>query len=229
MKHPQRKLFPCYLAGLLVMALSAWLVSMLYGQAAFLAQLHWFVQLLGPLALMILALIALPASKGRTGGELLSYFLNAAASGWAIGALLGAAAVIPPPEALAAMVPAAILGLALVLLYRGSTRAWRVVTVVIFSLLGLALIGAGIYVWCACSPLVGCAFVFSGLYYLPLPLGYVKAASNPEKMYRCLAYTGFGAFILIFLVVMFILSEGEILDGLDLDFGSGGAKKKKKP
>lgn len=229
MKHPQMKLFPCYLAGLLVMALSAWLVSMLYGQAVFLAQLHWIAQMLPPLVLMIAALVVLPAAKGRTGGNLLSYFLNASASGWAIGVVLGVASIIPPPEVLVAMVPAALLGLALAFLSRSSSKAWRIATVVTFSLLGLALIGVGIYVWCVHQPLMGCAFVFSGLYYLPLPLGYIKAASNPEKMYRCLAYTGFGAFILIFLVVMFILSEGEILDGLDLDFGGEGAKKKKKP
>ena len=232
MKHPQMKIFPCYLVGLLVMALSAWLVSLLYSQAAFLAQLHWIAQMLPPLVLMIAALIVLPAAKGRTGGNLLSYFLNASASGWAIGVVLGVASIIPPPEVLVAMVPAALLGLALVFFSRSRSKAWRIATVVTFSLLGLALIGVGIYVWCVHQPLMGCAFVFSGLYFLPLPLGYVKAASKPEKMYRYLAYTGFGAFILIFLVVLFILSEGEILDGLDFDFGGGesaGAKKKNKP
>ena len=225
MKHPQLKLFPCYLIGLLVMAVSAWLVSLLYGQVTFLSQLHWIVQLLPPLALMIVALVALPVSKGHTGGNLFSYFLNAAASGWAIGVLLGVVTVVPPPEILTAMIPAVLLGLALVLFGRCSSKAWRIASVVIFSLLGLALIGVGIYVWCAHSPLIGCSFVFSGLYYLPLPLGYAEAVSNPEKMYRYLAYTGFGAFVLIFFVVLFILSEGEILDGLD--FGGEGGKKKK--
>ena len=229
MKQLQAKMLPCYLLGLLVMAVSAWLVSFIYGRFASLAQLHWMVQLLPPLVLVIVALIVLPAAKGHAGGYLTSYYLNTAASGWAIGVVLGAAAMIPPPELLAAMVPAAVLGLAFVLLAGNSSKVWRIVTIITFSLLGLVLIGTGIYVWCVRHPLTGCALVFSGLYFLPLPLGYVKALSKPEEMYRYLSYTGFGAFILIFLVVMFILSEGELLDGLDFDFsgGSGSAKKKK--
>ena len=229
MKHPQMKLFPCYLLGLLVMAASAWAVSLLYSQAAFLSRLHWIVQLLPPLALMIGALIAHPVSKGRVVGYLLSYFLNATASGWAIGALLGTADVVPPPQVLIAMAPAAILGLTLVLFARSSAKAWRIASIIIFSLLGLALIGFGIYVWCVHQPLTGCAFVFSGLFYLPLPLGYTEALKKPDQMYRYLSFTGFGAFILILIVVAFILSEGEILDGLDFDFGGSGGKKKNNP
>ncbi|MBQ7416396.1 MAG: hypothetical protein IJW14_05125 [Oscillospiraceae bacterium] len=229
MNKPQLKIFPCYLIGLLIMAVSAWAISLLYSQVTFLSRLHWIVQLLPPLALMIAALIVHPVSKGRTGGYLFSYFLNATASGWAIGVLLGEAAIIPPPQVLAAMVPAAALGLILMLFSRNSSKAWRIATIVTFSVLGLALIGGGIYVWCVHCPLAGCAFVFSGLFYLPLPFCYGKALSNPDEMYRYLSYTGFGAFILIFLVVMFILSEGEILDGLDFDFGGEGGKKKNKP
>ena len=228
MKRPQIKLFPCYIIGLLVMALSAWLVSMIYSQFASLANLNWFVQLLPALVLMVGALIVLPAGKNRPGGCLMSYYLNATASGWAIGVLLGIASIIPPPELLAAMLPAGILGLAMVLFADNATKTRSLATVILFTMLALALIGTGIYVWCVHNPLVGCTFVFSGLYFLPLPFGYVKALSKPDQMYRYLSFTGFGAFVLIFLIVAFILSEGEILDGLDFDIGGGSGKKKKK-
>jgi hypothetical protein len=79
---------------------------------------------------------------------------------------------------------------------------------------------------------MGCVLLFSALFLLPLPIGIAKAVDWPPDRFRYLSFAGFGAFFLILLVAAIVLSEGEILDGLDFDIGGGesaGTKKKNKP
>ena len=55
---------------------------------------------------------------------------------------------------------------------------------------------------------------------------YGVSANHPERsVFKDISYGSFGTFIIITLVVIFILSEGEILEGLD--FGTGETRKKK--
>lgn len=226
MKNPQFRLLPFLYLGLLTMSVLAWLLSQLYRLIPGLAGIHWLAQLIPAICLMIGAIVCHKKAKGRTPGYLLSYLVNAAGSGCAIGALLGVAAVIPPAELLAALLPAAGLGTLVCLLLLIPGKGWRSFVILAFVILGLALIGVGIYVWICRDSLAGCTMVFSGLFYLPFPVGCSAAREKPERKYRYLSFTGFGAFILIATVVAFILSEGEILNGLDLDLGTGGKKKK---
>ena len=96
----------------------------------------------------------------------------------------------------------------------------------IFLMLTLALLGLGIFVWIRHSVLHGSTLVFSSLFFLPFPIGCSSAQEKPERKYRYLSFTGFGAFIVIALVAAIIMSGGEILDGLDFGGGEGKAKKK---
>ncbi len=223
MKRPP--LYPIYLAGLLVLALAAYFVSLGYAWLPRCAELAWYVQLLPSVCLMGCAAAAHCRAGGNPGGYLLSYFLNAAASGWAIGALLGAGAVLPPAQLLAALLPAAVLGFPNCL-YPAlrSRRAQRVLAGLLF-ILGLILTGFGVYVWIFRHALVGCTLVFGGLFFLPFPIGCTFAAEKPQQAMRCLSFSGFGACFLIVLVVALILSEGELLDGLD--FGGEGRRKRR--
>ena len=227
MKKSRIAMLLCYILGLLVMALLCWLVSLIYRAFPGLADLNWVASMIPPFFLMILAILCHKMAKGRTPGYLGSYLLNAAGSGCAIGVLLGNAAVIPPPELLPALLPAAGLGIALCLLSCIPGKKWQRIAEVVFFVLALVLIGLGIWAWIGCEPLTGCALVFSGLFYLPFPFGYGFAQEYPERKYRYLSFCGFGAFMLIALVVILILSEGELLDGMDFS-GSGGGKKKSK-
>ena len=224
----QTKLLPCYLIGLLVMAVSVGIVCTLLANVPKIGQLHWILRLLPAILFMLMALVAHWLAKGKTWAYLISYYLNAAGSGWAIGILIAAKGFVLSQELLLGMVPAVILGILLVLFMNSPSEKRRFVSIAVFSVLALVLIGVGIYFVCAHRLQLGYAFLFSGLYFLPLPLGYECALSDQTQMFRCLSFTGFGAFVLILFVVVFILSEGEILDGLDFDFGGGGGSAKKK-
>lgn len=228
MKPFSLKIMPHYILGLLTMAFSSWLMSWIFQSIPQLGDAYWLLQL-GPAFLcMIGALVAHLRAKGRKGLYMLSYFLNAAGSGLAVGAVLGAASILPPPQILLALTPAAAIGCLVCLLFILPGKFWRGFTAICGTVLALVLVGFGIYFWICVDPLTGCAFVFSGLFYLPFPIGCNAMLESPQERYRYLSFTGFGAFMLIAFVAVFILSEGEILDGLDLGGGDGKKAKKAK-
>lgn len=220
----QLSLYPLYLVGLLTMALAAFFISLGYTWLPQTAEPAWFVHLIPPVCLMGGAAAVHCHAKGKSGGYLLSYFMNAAGSGWAVGALLGAGGVLPPMELLAVLLPAAVLGLAACLCPSLRADRARKVCALILCALGLVLIGFGVYAWIFRDGLAGCALVFSGLFFLPLPICGVFAGDKPEGAMRYLSFSGFGACFLVVLVVALILSEGEVLSGLD--FGDGKKRTK---
>lgn len=229
MKQPQAKMLPCYLIGLLVMAASAWLVSALLPMIPDLSNADWPAQLLPAAGLMLAAVAAhLLARKKINWAYLFSYFANAVASGWAIGVLMGAKQILPTIELLLALLPAALLGVFAALLFGLPDTKRTALVSTIFVILAVLLFLSGIAVWVWLAPLTGCVFVFSALFLLPFPLGIGGAMDQPQGTYRCLSFTGFGAFFLILFVVIVILSEGDFLDGLDFDFGGGSGSSKKK-
>ena len=222
----QLVLLPLFFLGLLIMGLSSWLMSLCFGAFPALGELHLLALFIAVLVFMGVAVVFHWRAKGRTGMYLTAYFLNAAGSGISIGILLGRSGLIPPPDVLLALLPAAALCTVFSLLFIIPGKEWPTVLAFVFSVLALAVIGFGIYFWICKEPLTGCAFVFSGLFFLPFPFCISNTADDPEDKFRYLSYSGFGAFILIAFVVALILSEGEILDGMD--FGGGGGSRKKK-
>ena len=102
----------------------------------------------------------------------------------------------------------------------------------VLLVLAIVLVILGIVLWILKSMPFGCAFLFSGLFILPLPLAMCDVSEEWAECCHHLSYSGFGAFVLVLTVAAFILSDGDILDGLDLsldgpDFGSSGRKKGK--
>lgn len=223
----QLVLLPLFFLGLLIMGLSSWLMSLCFGAFPALGELHLLALFIAVLVFMGVAVVFHWRAKGRTGMYLTAYFLNAAGSGISIGILLGRSGLIPPPAVLLALLPVATLCAAFCLLFAVSGEKRSTLLAFIFSVCALALIGFGIYFWICKEPLTGCAFVFSGLFFLPFPFCIAGSAEDSEEKYHYLSYSGFGAFILIAFVVALILSEGEILDGFDFDFGGGSRKKKR--
>jgi hypothetical protein len=51
---------------------------------------------------------------------------------------------------------------------------------------------------------------------------------DDRSVFRDISFGGFGSLIIIAVVVIFIISEGEALDGLDFGGGDGSKKSKKR-
>ena len=77
-----------------------------------------------------------------------------------------------------------------------------------------------------CPPLVG--LLTFGLFILPFPIAVGAVQADCSQQFRYLSFSGFGTFILVFLVAAFILSEGEILEGFDIGEPDAFGKKKGK-
>lgn len=222
MKKPLSKLLLSYLLGLSVMGLIAWPVSLFAGHIP----LDGFPKLIPAFVLMIVAVVFHKKSKGHALGYLCSYFLNAIASGATIGVVLAECNIAPSLNLALALLPAAGLGIlvsVLLLIFKKTDGICAA-----FTVLALLMIIISIAIWVGRSALVGSILLFSGLFFLPLPFCLQNAVENPEREFRYLSFSGFGAFAIIAFVAMVILSEGEILEGVleGLDFGGGKGKKK---
>ena len=96
-------------------------------------------------------------------------------------------------------------------------------------LAGLAALAALVFSFGSNDPwwIFACfAALLAGMFLLPMGL----LTGHPERgSLRYASFAGFGAFLLITVVVAFLLSEGEILDGLDAgDVFPGSSSGKKK-
>lgn len=219
------KMLPRYLLGLVILAVSSRLVAQVFLAYSALRNAHWFLQILPALLCMVGALIVHCLAKGRKGLYIFSYLINAFASGCAVGAVLGKAALCPSAGFLEAMLPAAVIGTLVCLLLTIPKPFLRRFVCIGGVVSALAVIGTGIYFWACRDTLTGCALVFSGLFLIPFPVGCNAMLGNWLQRYRYLSFTGFGAFIAIAFIAALCLSEGEILDGLD--FGGDSASESK--
>lgn len=216
------KMLPRFLLGLLTVALSARLVAAVFLAIDGLRNAHWLLQLLPALVYMGIALAAHWLAKGRKWLYILSYLINAFASGCAVGAVLSDASLLPDAGLLVALLPAAAIGAAASWLLTSPRRFVRRLATVGGTVGALALVGVGIYFWDCRETLLGCALVFSGLFLLPFPMGCKAMLREGADLYRCLSFTGFGAFIAIAFGAAVILTDGEALEGLDgFDIGGG--------
>ena len=187
----------------------------------------WWIAL--PVILMlVLAIAAHNLAKGRTGGYWLSYTLNAICSGCMIGILyIEKDWAVELMTLLYGAIPAAVLGLMLCLGELGKGKTWRKVWDVIALLLTVALIVGAIVLWVKWNHVLGSFAFFCGVCQLFFHLACAVSREKPQGMWRYLSLSGFWAFAVIAVVVIVILSEGDILDSLDFDIGSKKKKAKK--
>ena len=225
MKHPQFKMLLYFLCGLLVMALTAWLL------AGPLALGHATAGILLAVVFLVAAIFMEFAAQGIILKESfsfpakrrlfrISYLLNTVASGCAVGSVLMDKQIAVNEELFLALLPAAVLAILFSLL---ADKMFSIV----FTVLAIALCVGAICFWIFVSATMGCMALFSGLYLLLFPIGLRHAVRAPKEWSRYLSYTGFGAFFVIFIAALLILSDGEALDGVDLDFGFSSRKKKR--
>lgn len=222
MKNNAIKLFPVYLAGVLVMVCSAWLLTPLVGNV------HWLFVILAAVALCLCAVACHAVSKRRTKLYLWGYLLNAISSGTAIAALYSQKLwEVNINILLMAVVPAAVLGLALCMGYLINNRSWRKIWGLVMLLLTLGLIVASIVVCLKWHRGLGSMGLFSGISLLFFMMACLAATHEPEDQWRYLSFSGFWAFATIAIVVALILSDGALLDGLDFDLDLDFPSKKK--
>lgn len=224
MKNPTYPMPIFYGLGLALMGAVAWLVSILLQEAPVLAGLHWAVLLIPAGIFSVCALIAVPWSK------LLSYGLNAIGSGWAVGVLMGVKAILPTTTLMVALLPALVIGI-LCWIVLATVDHWPGILTLLFVLLSVALLIFGIVIWVRHMPLVGCTMVFSALFLLPYCIAVNAAMDNPKETFSYLSISGFGAFIVILIAVLIVLSEGDglegLFDGLDISGGEGISRRKR--
>lgn len=215
----------------LLMAAVAWMTSALLQEVSLRGNLHWLILLIPAVLCSVGALIAHLRSKERTWAYLLSYSLNALGSGWAVGVLMGVKGMLPTATLVMSLLPALFLGILCWIVLAAIDR-WPTIVTSIFVVLSVALLITGIVFWVRFAPLVGCTMVFSALFLLPYPVAVNLAMDTPSETYRYLSFSGFGGFVLIFTVVLFVLTEGEVLEGLDggfdLNSGSGSRTRRKR-
>lgn len=224
MKNPTYPMPIYFSLGLALMGAVAWLVSAMLQTVPTLVGLHWGVLLIPAILFSVGALIITLRAKERTGRLLLSYGLNAVGSGWAVGVLMGVKGILPATALVYGLLPALALGI-LCWVILATVDHWPGILTLIFVLLSLALLIVGVVIWTRHVPLIGCAMVFSALFLLPYCIAVNAAMDNPKEMFSYLSLSGFGAFVIIFFVVLVVLTEGDgleaLFDGLDVSGGGG--------
>ena len=221
------KLIPMHWLGLVLTGLMSWAVPSLWLSLPDPSRIHWGFGTGVAFILMLLALIPAGCSEDSPWEPVLSYSLNALGTGCAIGTLLAQLEQIPDLQLLlACLIPGAVFALVLAFSLAHPPLHWVKRICWIAAALSLALIGVGICRWCLDDALWGTVCFFGGLVLLPFSVVCRTCAQKSEYALGHLAIAGFGIFFVVFFVVLLILSEGEILDGLDFDLPS---RKKKTP
>lgn len=99
-------------------------------------------------------------------------------------------------------------------------RAWSILAIADF----VAAIVLGIVLYRSAD--FAKEILYLGIFYLPVAIGTLLFLFEPEAWESILLFSFFGAMIVIVVIALAVLSEGEFLDGLD--FGSGGTKRPKR-
>ncbi len=194
---------------------------------------HWYGVIFG-VTLMLAAIPLHRAGKRWKPLYLLALLFNGFGNGFSLSALYIHAKLNPDILSnLPGMIPAAcVLTLCVLLLWLLSER--KDLAVILSAIAALAALVLCVVLMIrtsgAAAPQWRFAF-FAALLAAVFLLPMGQLAARPERsVLRDSSLAGFGAFVLITLVVVLLLSEGEVLDGLDIgDVFSGGSARKKQP
>lgn len=225
MKNSSLRYLPFYLINLVIMAATTCAVSRIFSLFPAREDGTGMIGLADAVIFCLLAILSHCLAKGRSLGYLLSYTLNAIGSGCCVGTVFADYAMEPLVHLLLiALIPGAVLGILLLLGSTVQNETFLRIWYISFFVLAVIQFICGICLWIWWEPVIGCFMLFTALYLMPLP---IACLGHDEKKYRHLSFSGFGAFVLILFVAALLLTEGDIFDGLDFDFGSGKDKKKR--
>lgn len=222
MSNATVKLFPAYFFGLVVMAASTWLLTPLVDC------FHWSLAIVIAFLLCLGAVACHVLSKRRALFYIKGYFLNAVGSGCVIAALYAEMEWTIGISSLAiALIPAIALALMLCLSYFSQGKLWRKIWGIVILFLAVVLMVLSVIVWIKFHRVIGSMGFFSSICLLFFLMACLFTLDKSADKWRYLSFSGFWIFAIIAIVVVLILSEGELLDGLDFDIGGGSDKKKK--
>ncbi len=180
---------------------------------------------------VVLMLAAIPFhwnGKKWNAGYMVSFLLNSVGSGMSVSALFVAKGMsIDLPQLLLAAIPAA--GILLLVYLMLQIFHSKGSTVAIATVLNIALTVSLIVLWIIYGYRFYCFAFFCSLISIFYLCVYGITEEHEERsLLRDISFGSFGSFIILTVVVIFILSEGEILDGLEPDVNLGGRGKKTK-
>lgn len=202
MRTSHWKLFPGFLAGLLVMLAVGCGVMLLLAADPGLLELHWGIWLALTLLFPVLALAAHLKAKRNQALYPVSYFLNILGAGCTFGIVMCYVEVEITGELMLAMllsmVPSALLMLLLGLAY--AFLRWDRWIAIGFTLLGMAAAVVG-------AICMGPGAFFAFLIFLPMPLACAKTLGKPWNHNRYLSFAGFGVYLIVMVAGILILTE----------------------
>ncbi len=187
----------------------------------------WYGLVIG----FILMLVAIPihcfGNKMKI-GYALSFLVNSVANGFSLSAYYNSKNIALNAEDMlkACVLPIALLFVVflLVQLFPAIKKYICAVGVVI----GCTMLVAFMVLWIKSTTVLFSFSFFSVLLSLFSHCVMAVTANNKRDALRDISFGSFGAFIIISLVVLFIITEGEILEGFDVGGGESGKKTKHK-
>lgn len=216
-------IYPLYLLGLGLMTVAVWLI------VPVLEVSHWGVGFLGATLLCLFAVMCHWAAKKNPAPYITGYYLNAVGSGCVIAVLYAHMAWdISIFQLLSGLIPAVVLGLLLNCGHLIKGRLWQKIWRITILILSVAVLVFSVVVWAKWNRVLGSYCFFSTVCLLFFLMASVAVQNRSWETWRYFSFSGFWAFAVIAVVVVFILSEGEIVDGLDFGDVDFGKKKKKK-
>jgi len=222
--NTKAKAFVVFLFSLISIALFA--VAAFLGVAVF----KEFYGLVASLTLMILAIPFHLQGKKRKWTYTVSFLMNSVANGFSVSAYYTVKNIDLSIEGvLLAAIPAVGI-LLLVYLMLQTFNKTKKVTVTVACIVNGAVTVALTVFWITYGWLIfSFGFFCSLISFFYLCVFGITVNHDERSVLRDISFGSFGSFIIITVVVIFILSEGEILEGLDgFDVGVGSSKSKKK-
>ncbi len=180
---------------------------------------------------IVMMIIAIPFHcKGKKfpWGYLASFLINSVASGFVVSAYyIKSEMVLDICSLIIGAIPAAAI-IFLVYLMLQSFNKTKKVTITVAAIINTVLTITAIVFWIMHGNVVfSFGFFCSLISFFYLCVFGITINHEERFVLRDISFGSFGSFIIISVVVIFILSEGEVLDGLDFG-GTDSSKKNKK-
>lgn len=219
MRTSHWKLLPGFLLGLLVMLATGCAVSALFAACPGLLKIHWIVWLVLTVLFPVAALILLGKAEQLPALYMVSYLVNALGSGCAFGVVLGFLEVPMASPLVQTLLLALLLPLTLALLncLVAAFCRWDRAVAIVFTVLGAAAVIGSLFLTELWHPMAAFGAMFGFLFYLAFPIACGKTLSKPWDVLEHLAFSGFGAYLVVVIAAVCILAEDGpdgLLDGL---------------
>lgn len=221
--HTKAKAFVVFLFS--VISIGIFIVSAL-GAAAVLKE--WYGLIPG-IILMILAIPFHWMGKKRKHCYLISFLINSVANSCSVAAYYVSQNIhLELHSLLLGVVPALAVLFLVYLMLQTFHKTKRVTVTVACILNGLLTVGLMVLWIIYGSTVFSFGFFTSLISFFYLCVFGITINHDERSVLRDISFGSFGSFIIITIVVIFLLTDGEILDGADFDIDIGGNGKKRK-